>query len=110
VNTRYPSLLITEVYHLFSLQEAKQEIPPFLETVAREQSFNSGIRGGRGRGRGRGGTTDVRRQQGGGYGGGRANGGYGGGNGGGFSVQGGGGGGVNYVNASSGNGGPNSWW
>jgi ATP-dependent RNA helicase DDX3X len=73
------------------LKEANQEVPQFLETIARESSFGGGGRGrggGGGRGRGRGGNTDFRKYGGGGGGGG---GGFGGG---GFNgpQQGGGGG------------------
>ncbi|KAF2206046.1 DEAD-domain-containing protein [Delitschia confertaspora ATCC 74209] len=57
------------------LKEANQEVPAFLESIAREGAGFGGGRGGRGggRGRGSGATRDVRR-----YGGGGA-GGYGGG-------------------------------
>ncbi len=98
------------------LKEANQEVPAFLETIARESSFgsSSGGRGGRpsGGGRGRGGAAnrDFRKYagSGGGFGGqpqsqgyGGGGGGYGGqapssGGGGGFSSSGGGGGGGNY--------------
>ena len=108
------------------LKEAHQEIPPFLETIAREGSgFGSGgSRGGRSGGRGRGGATrDFRKGGGGGlaasnaYGGGYGGpppgqyGGYGGnapsyGGGGGFS---GGYGGGSYGNPG-GPGGQSSWW
>ena len=65
------------------LKEANQEVPGFLETIARESSYGGGGgrgggRGGGGRGRGRGGNTDFRKYGGGGGGGG---GGYGGGGG-----------------------------
>ncbi len=67
------------------LKEAKQELPPFLENIAREGSgFGGGGRGGRGRGgggRGASATRDVRRQ-GGGMGGAPSYGGSGGGGGG----------------------------
>jgi len=73
------------------LKEANQEVPPFLETIARESGFSGGGRGGGGRpgGRGRGGgnaSRDFRKYGGGGSGsggyGGSSNG-YGGGGGGG---------------------------
>ncbi|KAL9587380.1 MAG: hypothetical protein Q9212_000307 [Teloschistes hypoglaucus] len=67
------------------LKEAHQEIPSFLESVAREGSGFGGGRGGRsGGGRGRGGTAtrDFRRAGGGGGGGAGMGGGYGGGPGG----------------------------
>lgn len=74
------------------LKEANQEVPAFLETIARESSFGGGGRGrgggGGGRGRGRGGNTDFRK--------------YGGAGGGGF---GGGGGGFGGAQHSSGGGG-----
>ncbi|VBB75988.1 Putative ATP-dependent RNA helicase DED1 [Podospora comata] len=72
------------------LKEANQEVPGFLETIARESSFGGGRggRGGGGRGRGRGGNTDFRK--GGGFSGG-GGGGYGGGGFGGHSSGGGGG-------------------
>ncbi|KAI1776108.1 DEAD-domain-containing protein [Hypoxylon cercidicola] len=67
------------------LKEANQEVPAFLETIARESSFGGGGgRGGRsggGRGRGQGANRDFRKFGGGGGGGG---GGFGGGAGGGF--------------------------
>ncbi|KAK4225895.1 P-loop containing nucleoside triphosphate hydrolase protein [Podospora fimiseda] len=78
------------------LKEANQEVPSFLETIARESSFGGGGRGrgggggGGGRGRGRGGNTDFRK--GGGFGGGGGGGGFGG-NGGGFGGHSSGGGG-----------------
>ncbi|KAH6892266.1 ATP-dependent RNA helicase ded1 [Thelonectria olida] len=66
------------------LKEANQEIPSFLETIARESSFGGGGRGGRSRGGGgRGGgnaNRDFRK-----YGGGGGGGGFGGGSGGGFN-------------------------
>ncbi|KAK8004390.1 hypothetical protein PG989_004109 [Apiospora arundinis] len=78
------------------LKEANQEVPAFLETIARESSFGGGGRGGRGRGggggRGRGANSDFRKFGGGG-------GGFGGGGGGfngppqGGNFSGGGGGG-----------------
>lgn len=109
------------------LKEANQDVPAFLESIAREGSGFGGGRGGRGggRGRGTGATRDVRRYAGGGpssnssggYGGGWGgpqssynsyggppNGGYGGGYGGGGSY----GGGGNYGNPSGPGG--NSWW
>ncbi|KAK5662946.1 hypothetical protein OQA88_6358 [Cercophora sp. LCS_1] len=112
------------------LKEANQEVPGFLETIARESSYGGGRggRGGGGRGRGRGGNTDFRRgggggggfggggfggapsggggggYGGGGYGGAPASGGYGGGGGG----YGGGYGGGGYGNP--GGGGGQSWW
>ncbi|CAD0110784.1 unnamed protein product [Aureobasidium uvarum] len=108
------------------LKEANQEVPAFLETVAREGSGFGGGRGGRGGGRGRGATAtrDVRSfgggsrpayagsQWGGSSGGagfgGAAAGGYGGGMGGGY---GGGMGGGSYGNPSGPSGpGANSWW
>ncbi|KFH47596.1 ATP-dependent RNA helicase-like protein [Hapsidospora chrysogenum ATCC 11550] len=71
------------------LKEANQEVPSFLETVARESSFGGGGRGGRSRGGGRGAsaTRDFRKMGGGG--------GFGGGGGysGGHQSYGGGGGG-----------------
>jgi ATP-dependent RNA helicase DDX3X len=119
------------------LKEAHQEVPAFLESIAREGSGFGG-RGGRGGGRGRGSsnaTRDVRRFGGGmagagpsanfssayggggssyggssGYGGGAPS--YGGGGGGGGSYGGGaygGGGGGSYGNPS-GPTGPSSWW
>ncbi|KAK0635185.1 P-loop containing nucleoside triphosphate hydrolase protein [Bombardia bombarda] len=120
------------------LKEANQEVPAFLETIARESSFGGPSRGGRGGGRGRGRTTqtDFRKFGGGGatggggfgggfngppqggssYGGGGgfggappASGGYGGGAGGGGSYGGGGGfGGGGYGNP--GGAGGQSWW
>lgn len=61
------------------LREANQEVPSWLDAVARESSFGGGGyrgRGGGGRGRGRGGTRDYRSGGGGGGGfGGNANGG-----------------------------------
>jgi ATP-dependent RNA helicase DDX3X len=106
------------------LKEAHQEVPAFLENIARE---SSGFGGGGGRGRGRGGgrgasgSRDVRRgggapSYGGGYGGG-GGGAYGGsaaygGSGGGASYGGGGyggGGGGSYGNPGGASG-PSSWW
>ncbi|QDS72834.1 DEAD-box ATP-dependent RNA helicase [Venturia effusa] len=69
------------------LKEANQEVPQFLEAIARESSFGGGGRGRGGRGRGAGATRDVRRGAGGGFGGAQG-GGYGGG-----GAYGGGGGG-----------------
>ena len=64
------------------LKEANQEVPSFLEAIARESSFGGGSssrgRGGPGRGRGRGGNTDFRKYGGSGGGGG-GGGGFGGG-------------------------------
>ncbi|RDA95753.1 hypothetical protein CP533_5092 [Ophiocordyceps camponoti-saundersi (nom. inval.)] len=112
------------------LKEANQEIPAFLEAIARESSFGGGGggRGGRPRGGGGrgGGNRDFRKYgggggggfggapHGGGYGGGGfggpqgGSGGYGGGGGGGY----GGGGGGAYGGGGYGNpGGPaSSWW
>ena len=118
------------------LKEANQEIPSFLESIAREGSgFGGGGRGGRGGGRGRGAAAsrDVRRYGGGGGGatggfgaggggwggapqggyggggyGGAPSGGYGGAPGGGYSGGGGGGYGGGYGNPSGPAG--NSWW
>ncbi|KAI1339005.1 DEAD-domain-containing protein [Xylariaceae sp. FL0016] len=62
------------------LKEANQEVPAFLETIARESSFGGG-RGGRsggGRGRGQGANRDFRKYGGGGGGGGFGGGGFGG--------------------------------
>ncbi|KAF9113011.1 DEAD-box ATP-dependent RNA helicase [Mortierella sp. AM989] len=99
------------------LKEANQEVPGWLETLARESSYNSGGgSGGRGRGRGRGrgnqsGGRDYRKYGGGGggssnhdnwgSGGGGGGGGYGGGGGGYGGGYGGGGGGGNYSNKDS---------
>ncbi|KAJ5973572.1 ATP dependent RNA helicase [Penicillium waksmanii] len=113
------------------LKEAHQEVPAFLESIAREGSSFGG-RGGRG-GRGRGGSTatrDVRRLppsaggfgsgysstpsyggSGGSYGGGAPSyGGSGGGYGGSGGGYGGGGGGGGSYGNPSGAGGPSSWW
>ncbi|RYN92653.1 ATP-dependent RNA helicase [Alternaria tenuissima] len=109
------------------LKEANQEVPGFLESIAREGSGFGGGRGGRGGGRGRGNaaTRDVRRMGGGGgFGGGGQwggapqggyGGGYGGAPGGGYAppapggYSGGGGGfGGGYGNPSGPGG--NSWW
>ncbi|KAG0138361.1 ATP-dependent RNA helicase ded1 [Tuber indicum] len=117
------------------LKEANQEIPSFLETIAREGGFSGGGRGrsggGGGGGRGRGGgnaSRDFRKygggSGGGGYGGygGSSNGygGGGGGGGGGYPSSGGsgygggyssGGGGGGHGGGSYGNpGGNTSWW
>lgn len=113
------------------LKEANQEVPAFLETIARESSFGGGGGRGGGRGRGRGGSrmggTDARRGgggfggSGGGFGGPPQSSGYGGGwggapsygGGGGGSYGGGGGYGGGYGGGGYGNpGGPggNSWW
>lgn len=102
------------------LKEANQEVPGFLESIARESSGFGGGRGGRsggGRGRGAAATRDVRTfgggqrpaysggmGMGGGYGGGQ-----GGGYGGGMGMGGGGYGGGSYGNPT-GPGGANSWW
>lgn len=101
------------------LKEANQEVPPFLEAIAREAgSFGGRGRAPRGGGRGGGGSRDVRRNPGygaassGGYGG--SSGGYGGSSGGygGSSYSapqqsygGGGGGGSGYGGNSQ-----SSWW
>lgn len=94
------------------LREANQEIPPWLETVAHENTFGGGSRGrgGRGRGGGRSQTTrDFRSGGGGGYGGrGGGGGGYGGSQYGGYTGGSGGGGGGGYGGGGSGGGG--SWW
>lgn len=113
------------------LKEANQEVPAFLETIARESSFGGGGRGrgGGGRGRGRTAQTDFRKYGGGGFGGGGGGGfngppaggfsggggGYGGAPGGGYSGGGGGygGGGGGYGGGGYGNpSGPGqaSWW
>lgn len=92
------------------LKEANQEVPAFLETIARESSFGGGGggRGGRsggGRGRGQAANRDFRKFGGGGGGGG---GGFGGGAGGGFGgppQSGGFGGGFNGPPPSQGYGG-----
>ncbi|EIN09452.1 DEAD-domain-containing protein [Punctularia strigosozonata HHB-11173 SS5] len=93
------------------LREANQDIPPWLETVARESSFGGSSRGGRGRGggggRGRGGgaARDFRSSS---YAGGSRAGGFGG------APQYGGsgyGGGAGYGNGGySGGGGDRGWW
>lgn len=102
------------------LKEANQEVPSFLESIAREGSGFGGGRGGRqgGRGRGSAATRDVRRHAGGGGGGGPPS--YGGGYGGAPAYGGGGGYGGPYGGGYSGGygggygnpsgpGGP-SWW
>ncbi|EOD47629.1 RNA helicase ATP-dependent DEAD-box conserved site [Neofusicoccum parvum] len=113
------------------LKEANQEVPGFLESIAREGSGFGGGRGGRGgRGRGSAATRDVRRFAGNNAGGGGGGAGYGGGwggppsggFGGGYSGGGGGAGGHGgygggysggygggYGNPS-GPGGQSSWW
>ena len=103
------------------LKEANQEVPGFLETIARESSgFGGGSRGGRSGGRGRGTSAmkDVRSYGGGqrpayassgGMGmGGYSGGGYGSGTGGGYGGGMGGGYGGSYGNPSG--PGANSWW
>lgn len=109
------------------LKEANQEVPSFLETIARESSFGGGGRGGGrsrgGAGRGGNANRDYRKFGGGGFGG-NAGGpggfnapsqgaGYGGGGGGGFSGSGGYGGG-GYSGGAYGNpsgpGAQSSWW
>jgi ATP-dependent RNA helicase DDX3X len=106
------------------LKEANQEVPQFLESIAREGSGFGGGRGGRGGGRGRGSaaTRDVRRMGGGGGFGGNAGGwggppqgSFGGSYGGAPSyggppppMSGGGYGGGGYGNPSGPGG--NSWW
>ncbi|KAJ9143872.1 ATP-dependent RNA helicase ded-1 [Pleurostoma richardsiae] len=113
------------------LKEANQEVPAFLETIARESSFGGGGRGrgGGGRGRGQGGNRDFRKfgGGGGGFGGGgggfggppQQSSGYGGGFGGpppnaGYGGGGYGGGGGGYGGGGYGNpggpGGQSSWW
>ncbi|KAI0840198.1 DEAD-domain-containing protein [Hypoxylon sp. FL0890] len=115
------------------LKEANQEVPAFLETIARESSYGGGRggRGGGGRGRGQNANRDFRKYGGGGGGGGgggfgggfggpQQSGGYGGGAGGyngpppnqGFGGYGGGGApgyGGSYGNPG-GPGGQASWW
>ncbi|KAK4127427.1 DEAD-domain-containing protein [Parathielavia appendiculata] len=109
------------------LKEANQEVPGFLETIARESSFGGGGRarggGGGGRGRGRGGNSDFRKYGGGGFGGGfgsaqhGSGGGGGAGYGGGFGAPSGGAGGYGggYSGYGGGYGNPGgaggqSWW
>ncbi|GJC93510.1 DEAD/DEAH box helicase [Colletotrichum higginsianum] len=84
------------------LKEANQEVPSFLETIARESSFGGG-RGGRprGGGRGQGANRDFRK-----FGGGGGGGGFGGAPGGGFSGGGGAGGGYSAGGGGGGFGGP----
>lgn len=111
------------------LKEANQDVPGFLENIAREASGFGGGRGGRGRGgggRGSGATRDMRRMGppvggapsyggsgggfGGGYGGysgGASSGGSGAGYGGGYGGSGGYGGGYGNPGGASG---PSSWW
>ncbi|KAL9054801.1 MAG: hypothetical protein Q9162_003924 [Coniocarpon cinnabarinum] len=90
------------------LKEANQEVPAFLETIAREGSGFGGGRGGRsgGRGRGAAATRDVRTFGGGGGRGAGGAGGYGGGFGGGYGGGGGGGFGGYGGPPSYGGGGP----
>jgi len=102
------------------LKEANQEVPPWLETLARESSYGGGSSSrGRGRGRGRGGQSGGRdyRKHGGGSSshndswgsGGGGGGGYGSGHyGGGGYGGGGGGGGGGYGGGYGGSG--NSWF
>lgn len=97
------------------LKEANQEVPSFLETIARESSYGGGRgpRGGGGRGRGRSAQTDFRRGGGGGFGGGfggsqHGSGGYGGGFGGPPGGSYGGYYGSGYGNP--GGAGAQSWW
>lgn len=99
------------------LKEANQEIPSFLESIAREGAGFGGGRGGRGgggRGRGSSAMKDVRTYGGGqrpAYGGGMmggGGGGYGGSSGGGFGMGGGGIGGGGYGNPTGPGG--SSWW
>lgn len=98
------------------LREANQEIPSWLDSVAKESSFGGGgrggYRGGGGGGRGRGGNKDFRKT--GGGGGGYGGGGYGGGGGGDMfyapPAGGYGGNGGNYGSAGGGYGNKQSWW
>ena len=102
------------------LKEANQEVPAFLETIARESSFGGGGRGrgGGGRGRGTGPTRDFRKYGGGGFGGGGGGfnsappASYGGGFGGPPppSYGGGGGGGYGGGYGNPGGAGGQSWW
>lgn len=110
------------------LKEANQEMPSFLESIAREGSGFGGRGGGRGgRGRGANATRDMRRTMGGGFnaapsyggsGGGFGSGSYGGSGGsfGGGSYGGGAGGAPSYGGYGGGYGnpsgstGPSSWW
>ncbi|KAF3940268.1 hypothetical protein ABW19_dt0209184 [Dactylella cylindrospora] len=98
------------------LKEANQDVPAFLEQVAREAGYNTrgggGSRGGRGRGGGN--TRDFRKYGGGGGGGGGS--GFGGGSSGGYGGNSGGsggyGGGSNYSgggNSGYGGGGSGGW-
>jgi ATP-dependent RNA helicase DDX3X len=127
VSPPHSSTVATAVCELIDLlKEANQEVPGFLESIAREGGGFGGGRGGRsggGRGRGSAATRDVRTFGGGnrpGYagaggmgmgGGGGMGGGMGGGNssyggGSGMGMGGGMGGGGGYGNPS----GPSSWW
>ncbi|EHY51810.1 ATP-dependent RNA helicase ded1 [Exophiala dermatitidis] len=105
------------------LKEAHQEVPGFLENIARESSGFGGGRGGRGRGgggRGASATRDMRRMGGGAGGAPSYGGGFGGGYGGSAGGYGGapyggsggayGGGYGSYGNPSGGASGPSSWW
>ncbi|OAA75608.1 DEAD-like helicase [Akanthomyces lecanii RCEF 1005] len=107
------------------LKEANQEVPSFLEAIARESSFGGGGRGGRSRGGGgRGAANRDFRKVGGGFGGGQGGGGsFGGGQGGyggGGAAYGGGGGGNSYGGGGGGYSGGSygnpsgpgsqSWW
>lgn len=95
------------------LREANQDIPSWLEQVARESSFGGsggyrgrgGGRGGGGRGRGNA-SRDYRQSNGGGYGAPR----MGGGGFGGAPQYGGGGMGGGYNGGGGGGGGGDSWW
>ncbi|KAI9231744.1 MAG: ATP-dependent RNA helicase DED1 [Podila humilis] len=99
------------------LKEANQEIPGWLETLARESSYGGGGSGGRGRGRGRGGASqhagrDYRKYAGGGnsassdsWGGGYSNNSYGGG-----GYAGGYGGSSSSGGGYGGSSGGNSWF
>lgn len=102
------------------LKEANQEVPSWLDTIAKESSYG-GFGGGRGRGRGRGGSQnrDARKYggpPGGSHGGGYGGGGYGGGQGGYGGGYGGGGGGGGYGGgggspaAGGGGAAAGSWW
>ncbi|KAL5537027.1 DED1 [Sanghuangporus sanghuang] len=100
------------------LREANQEVPSWLDAVARESTFGGssyrGGRGGAGRGRGRGGTRDYRSGGGGGFSSGATSG--GGGGGGGYNaprMNGGGGmqwGGPQYGGGGYGGGSQGGWW
>ncbi|KAG5934373.1 DEAD-box ATP-dependent RNA helicase [Claviceps sorghi] len=106
------------------LKEANQEVPPFLEAIARESSFGGGGRGGRSRGGGGGrgaANRDFRKLGGGGFGGSggnfggpQQNSGYGGGFGGpqagGYGGGGGGGYGGGGAYGNPGGPGSQSWW